>query len=422
MRIGLVALAVSSAALASAPGSEARLVEDARAALDVSFQRPSPCEKSLEGTFASQGEPHLARFHALVQEFTQGALVLPDEFRGPNAAAPDIATLSPEGQRFVDQAAPHVEAFFDATCAADGALPEAFSLFNVMAKAGPGRPIEWIDIQEAMRIAAIDAGRPSPDRGRRQWRTCIRGLSVARDLSRGILLSRMVGLSVARMAVRVCESAINQASEPELATAARELGGVLNWAPFAKVLEYERLFGQLLFDASLSDSTKHALPTEARRLFADAAESEFKMIPSSGVRMFLFGSWARRKHYAQMTEMIRAAQLPPRVAAENMGRLVEDRPLAYTLLGTEADPDFRSLLLRDAEMQTLLVLLQAAARARHFRLWSEYDAWPPNPMDGFDLTRLVEFEVIPEEQQLTFRIANPVAPDQPSSAITVIGR
>lgn len=390
-------LAFSALATSSVGGDlsalEATVVGEARAAAGRSVPGGLHCARPLAGTFAEHASTALADLSA-----SRDALMKKVSYEEWQAFSEAARTGTPHGPsapilEWLSAARPLSTTIRGALCAKRATPPGHFTLFG-MWESGV-EPSDWIDLGDALVVGVHDAWLlPEPHRQAALSRACVDALAAARLAAPHALLGRMVAVSFVRKALPACEAAINGASQADLAHLSSLIRELTVPHPFAETMRDERVFGQLgFFAAAYSEAAQQQLPPEAMKFlgWGDRAELFGQERPfAATARRFLFGGWARRRHFEQMQEIIDALSLPYDEAVAKMDALNEEVPLAWSLMGVQegtGSPGFGAYLRRDRENVAVIEMLLTgiALRSEHLKT----GAWPSSlpthlrsPRDG----------------------------------------
>ncbi len=164
---------------------------------------------------------------------------------------------------------------------------------------------------------------------------CADAIASASDLGRQSLIGSMIGTGLIDAGARPCAAAVESGSAAERrmfeesARVARK-----KWPAFGRILEKERLFLQLgFFGSRVSERARARLPPEAGSLLRRDKDlpPPFERTSMQAVRCAVFGGYAYRRYVEQYGQLIDAAALPPREAAQKYDELHEMVELADVL-------------------------------------------------------------------------------------------
>ncbi len=354
------------------------IIQDAKAVLGRQVEGGLHCPARLPGSFDELAEAPMRRLRELRESVLKD---LPyEETRSFQDAAAGRGTFVPSAAyaEWIQQAAGPARQIRAALCAKAGRVAPGLILFGGW---GEKAPYDWLDLGRALQLAHWEA-RKAPEAGP-LMPVCLDSLAAAQLSAPHSLIGRMLAAQFVRDGFDSCREAINVTPAGELSGLGTVLRGLASRPSFSQVMRDERVFAQLaFFGASYSTEAREQLPREAEALILWGQNQPpelngFDAPPfAAGARRFLFGGWARRRHFEQMQQAIEAVGLPLESAVARLAELNHDVPMAVTLVGHDAavSENFGQMLRRDAEHRAMVQMLIMAVEVRRFRM--ERGAWP----------------------------------------------
>jgi hypothetical protein len=228
--------------LAPRPARRERLIEAMWEEERATDLRPTHAEPPLPGSFGELLEPHLAGLHESFDAYAHLGAGGRDAVANVLGGRAPVAGLMPE---LLEDLALHRRAMQDAlraTHAQSARGPASLRLFGTM------RPSSHVpEAVHAGRLAALDL-LILLDQGRNDEAAdeCADALALGRDLSYTSAVGRNTGVTVTTLVSPACARALSLASAAALERVRGQLLRIRLATPrFARILQRERLFGQL---------------------------------------------------------------------------------------------------------------------------------------------------------------------------------
>lgn len=285
--------------LAPRPARRERLIEALWEEERATDPRPTHVTPPLPGSFGDLLEPHLAGLRESFDAYAHLGAPGRDAVARIFGGREPIQRLSPE---ILEDLAVHRRAMQGALVATHAQSARAPSSLRLFATLRPGNQAP--EAMHAGRLAALDM-LVLLDEGRTDEAAaeCADALALGRDLSYPSVLGRMTGIAVNTMVSPACSRALSLASADTLERVRGQLLQIRRGTPrFARILQRERLFGQL----SLVDPDPR-MPESARLAIADRRDALETRYNRLRLRVFRETAWEPLEE--RMNAMLAAQRL-----------------------------------------------------------------------------------------------------------------